>query len=438
MNKKSTFTMDDKNDPIYYNLTLNKCFTAQDNTGFNTPANFTEINTTPILFNSGDWFVSLMRCTIPTGNIPRYIFPIQLQTGTNLDGTPIYNNDVNLSYNTFTFRYVTGLDANNNPIYQDPANLNEYQLTAQFQSEVFDPYPLGYPPYLSVPKSPAQNNGQQDINGSYYYVYNIDTLLKIFNDTLAKLWPIYINAMNSQHGTTFPANLQPFYTYNDATRLWSFYAEKTLFCQNLNPDGTFKPYIAVFIDGLTSSNTFIPYKLNARNALNKGDQSSLLIVYDYYINNIIRNINNVNYTFLIIEANQSSVSSLSAFQKIVFEISGDISLKNNETESNSVDFQGSTTSGGSGAQYQKPLISMLVDFEVDREQWATNSSFIQFQASAVEQVRLLSLSEKSAIQNFNLNIYWVDSYGNRNILEIPSIGNPLTVKLAFFNKRYRT
>jgi hypothetical protein len=53
----------------------------------------------------------------------------------------------------------------------------------------------------------------------------------------------------------------------------------------------------------------------------------------------------------------------------------------------------------------------------------------------MEQVRLISLTNKSFAQNFNLNIYWVDNFGNKKLLEIPSDGNPLTVKLAFFKKK---
>jgi hypothetical protein len=421
----------DHDDIIYYNLTLNKGFDARDNTGFNTPAYFSEVNQLPFLYDSGNWYISLMRCTLPTANIPKYIFPIQVG---------INQTDINKAYNTFTFRYATAQG-----VYLDPPNLSDFQLTATFVSELLNPYPNTGAPfysptnsYFSIPKPPSANNGQQDVDGSYYFIYELNTLTTLYNTTLANLWATYIVAM-ANLGINLPAGIQPFYTFDVQSQLYTLNAEQSFFNQQDNRGNTIYPRVEVFVDGVTNFNCAVPTVHNAQ-PLEKwnnipivaNDNERLTVINNNNTNIETFTIDNVDYTFLKMVANQSCIALLSSFQKILFEISGDISLKHNETDAVPLDFQQSTTS-----DYQKPQIAMLVDIEVDRINFATNPNFIQFQASSIEQVRLISLAHKATIQNFNLGIFWLDNYGNRRPLEIPSIGLPLTVKLAFFNKDLR-
>ena len=426
LNKKEDFKTDEDG-PLYYNLTLNKGFTNSDNTGFNTTANFSEINTQPILFNSGDWYIGLMRTTIPSGIIPRYIFPIQLglinaQTGQPIldpSGNQVLNNNINLAYNTFTFRYYASNGS------QVILPLNKCQQTCIFNSEILNPYDQGQNPYYSLPKSPAQNNGQQDATGAYYFVYNVITLLEMFNTTLKSLWFTFVDALNNL-GHVLPIDGYPFFTYDEKSLLWSLNLRNDLFNQLGN-----YPRVELYSDDLTAENTFVPFYFNAQ-----PETAWDITLYKAFEtgNNIYTALDTSGNTveFLKMTADQSSVVGYSAFQKVVFEISGDLSLINNEFDAIPLQFQQQTQS-----LYQKPYISMLTDIEVIRDQFAVNSTFIQFQASSIEQVRLLSLSKKSSVQNFNLSISWVDSYGNKRPLEIPSIGNPLTVKLAFFRKDFK-
>lgn len=408
-------------DPIYYNLTLNKGFSANDNSGFNTPSFFSEINSRSILNNSGDWFISLMRCTIPTSVIPRYIFPIQIgEAQTN----------ENLSYNTFTFKYSTA------PNVYMTIPLANCQLTVPYETELLNPYPnTGNPTYFptvpefSVPKPPSANGGNQDLTGQYYFVYNVMTLVSMFNNTLSTLWTTFKAYVNANGGVIDPTVTAPYYTYDNVSMLWSFHAESTTFGQD------HYPRVELYCDNLTTYNTFCPTKLSCQDFVPNKNTPIYAIIR---VENLYNNTSNVTVgaatqIWYTMTAEQSAVVSYSGFQKIIFEISGDILLVNNETDAIPLNFQGSTTAG----DFSKPSISMLVDIEVDRDQWAVNNNFIQFQASAIEQVRLISLAQKSTIQNFGLNIYWLDSYGNRRPLEIPSIGNPLTIKLAFFNKDFR-
>lgn len=414
-----------KKDPIYYNLSLNRGLDQGPTT-----ASFTEINNSPILFDSGEWYLSLMRTCIPSGNIPRYIFPIE--TG------PTQSN-INLGHNVFSFRYVTGINtATNAYTFQDLPNINDYSLNVNFVSEIINPSPVGTNSDYSLPYPPSQYplgpqpKGQQDLSGAYYYIYSIQSLVSMFNNTLATLWVTYITAWNITYPQNpLPANIAPYFNYDEATQLWSFNAEITHFIQT---QGTsFTPFVAVFCDNLTLSNTQVPSRFiyeTAPDANNNYIQNLLQVNY-YYNNTFSYTTNGTTYTFLENTACQSSTSSLASFQKIVFEIGGDILVRHNEIDAIGTKFQSTNLIS---ATSQKPTLAMLVDIEIDKEQWAKNSSFIQFQASSIEQVRLIGLSNRASVQNFTLNIFWIDTYGNRHPLQLTSVGNPLTLKLAFFNK----
>jgi len=400
--------IDKTEDAIYYNLTLNKGFTATDDTGFNTPGSFSEYNDKPFLRDSGDWWISLMRCSIPTSFIPRYIFPIQLGA---------LQNNINYSYNFVTFRYATAPGVYLDPFASRQTPWQYFQSNVTFQTELFNVQPVGKYPQISYPLPPSENNGQQDISGLYYYIYNIMSLVKMFNDTLATLWSVYITQMQSQFSVTLPAGIQPFYTYDDVSMLWSFNADSILFGQD------HYPRVEVYIDNLAVYNTFCPASYNCKPSFINDIQ--LLRVVNLQNNSFTSSAR----TFYKMSAEQSANVSYSGFQKIIIEVTGDIIVKHPETDAVPLYFQESTTS-----YTQKPLVSMLVDLEVDRDQWAVNSQYIQFQASSKEQVRLISLANNEALKNFNLNIFWLNNYGLRVPVEIPSIGISLSIKLAFFKK----
>jgi hypothetical protein len=424
--KRNANAESNEDDPVYYNLTLNNGFLASDSSGFNTPAYFTESNNQPFLFNSGDLLIGLMRCTIPSGAIPRYIFPIQIGTT---------QTDINLSYNFFKYRYATAPN-----VYLDVPD-DFCKLFVQFQSELLNPTPNTGPPHynptlpqVSIPKPPSANNGQQDVSGQYYFIYNVESLVHMFNYTLSRLWSVYVPILFSNHGVQLNPLLYPYYTYDPISQLWSFNAEAVTFGQYDMGGNASYPRVEVYVDVLTNANTLTPIYYNGSAVLGSGNLNTC---YDRRNNKITQEITMngtpTTFTFYQMIADQSSIVGWAGFQKIIFEVSGDIIVKHSESDSVPINFQAQTTS-----TYQKPLIPMLVDLEVSKEQWAQNTTFIQFQASAIEQVRLISLAEKASVQNFNLNIYWLDNYGNRRPLEINSIGNPLTVKLAFFNKKFRT
>lgn len=388
-------------DAVYYNLSLNKGVVDFPNNipqpSIN-PASFNEINQTEVLTNTSDYYVSVMRCTIPTAVIPRMIMPVVIGQA-----------DINLMYNYFVFLYR---DATGTPIYG-------YSQQCLFQPEIYNPSPIAKTSDISDPLPPLL---KQDTSNSYYYVYYVDTLLKIFNTTLAQAYNTFrTNIALPPYNITLPAGEVPFYTYDNSTQLFSFNAPQS-YAQSAYPR------VEVYTDGLTVDFTNTPSRIVGvpdfpADPYINNRLIALLNVDNLYTNSFVNN--SINY--YKIEADQSAIVNWGAFQKIVFQIGSGISTLS-EIDAIPTDFQGS-----SSQSFQKPNLPMLCDFEVDREQWAKNTQYIQFTASSITQVRLISIQSNNPIQNFSLSVYWVDNFGIRRLLSIPAL-QPITVKLAFFKK----
>jgi len=388
-------------DIVYYNLSINA---GLGSFAYNVPtyrrqdATFNEINQSEVLKGSSEFFISIMRATIPTLTIPRLLAPVI-----------IGQTNINLMYNVFTLAYRDNTGA---IIYAE-------SLNCIFQSEILNPTPVSTGVF-AYPKKPEI---EQDLTGYYYYVYYVDTILKIFNTCLKNLYASFVsNIANAPYSISLPPDIEPFITYDNNSQLFSLNAESINFNQNTNP------HIEIYADHLTENMLNLICKSTAQreyiaNPAVAAAMEILLVVDNEYYNTKSYNANN----YLVMTPDQSSLSTWGAFEKIVFEISSGISVQS-EIDSIPVDYQQSTSQS-----FQKPNLTMLCDFEVDKESWSKNSQFIQFTAASMSQVRLISIESNNPVQNFVLSIYWVDNFGTRRLLNLPSL-NPLTVKLAFFKK----
>jgi hypothetical protein len=405
--------LEEPNDaPIYYNLSVNAGLSTKNgvpNT-LNNPAVFNEINQTEIVKNSGEYNISVMRCTIPTTSIPRLVVPIQLNQA-----------DINLMYNVFTFAYR---DATNTIIYA-------YSLNCQFVSEVLNPAPVGTSPFAyPLPPLPNPLTGEikQDLRGYYYDVYFVDTILNIFNKCLYDAYQTFrTNLSAAPYSVNIPSNTFPFYSYDESTHFFAFNAPKSLYNNGVD---TNLPRVEVYTDALTVDMTLTPEReLGTQEypdpLINKNMVCRLSVVDN--INNTIT-INAVDYLKMV--ADQSALNAWSGFSRIVFQMTAGISTEA-EIDPIPVNYQ-----QASSQSFQKANLPMLCDFEVDKDAWAANSQFIQFVASSINQVRLISITSNNPVKNFTLAVFWVDNFGNRRILNLPRL-QPLTVKLAFFKKTLR-
>ena len=116
--------------------------------------------------------------------------------------------------------------------------------------------------------------------------------------------------------------------------------------------------------------------------------------------------------------------------KIIISVGYGISTK---TEYDSI--PNTNQSSTNSQRVNKPVLPILTDFEVDKDAYAINGNWIQYQTSNITQQRLVAINVDQ-IKNFQLTCYWLDNFGVRHILELDK-GLPLTIKLCFYDKNMR-
>ena len=399
----------DKNDIIYYNLSLNA--------GFNTLSPFVpdlttslcvfdETNQNDIVEQGDNWSVAVMRCTLPTISVPRLIMPVVI-------GQP----NINKCYNVFSMAYY---DVTNT--LQSVKSLN-----VNFVSEILNPTPVSTGMF-SYPYAPTV---RQDTESEYYFIYYVESILKMFNDTLYQVYQLLVIDMATKAPpVVLDPLLYPFLTYDDKSQLFS------MNCPSISGVNSFRtdlnPSINIYIDDYTLTLLGLPSKYQGIQT-----RPNLNCVWNVTVNNLFDNI--VEYEnkdtlgaiikYYKMESDQTSVINWGSLQSVVFQINQGINIKNQESDSVPVKFQQSTAQN-----LDKPIIPMLTDLEVDKSQFTVSNQFVQFQASSIEQVRLIPIGSSSNIRNIQITAYWKDNFGNRRPLYLTA-SVPATCKLAFFRKK---
>jgi hypothetical protein len=345
------------------------------------------------LENQKDYYVSVVRASIPTSSIPRLIVPIE---------TGITQTDKNKTLYKVRIKLCTGVNPNGTLIFNEAfTTSNNVTFVSQLPFEGDKTPP------------PSQNNGSQFLDNDYYYVYDVEALLKMFNDTLNTTFTQFC----AQVGLPQPYNAAyaPHILWNSNNRLFELktvadVAGLTYFDDSIFPN-------LVFQCDLLSSDLF---------------QLSGSATADAFINNYSFNkynnetiVGNVKYYTMT--ATQSSLNNWGSFSKVIFSISYGISTIQ-EYDSVPTPDQGSTNS----YNLNKPSVPMLTDIEVDKDAFSINNNFIQYQTSSITQSRLISMTG-SMLQSFQLSVYWLDVFGVRHSLSLPE-GLPLTIKLGFYPK----
>lgn len=388
--------------PTYYNLSL----IAGNERIINgvpqmqlSPASFNEINQNDILRNTSNYNIAISRMFIPTNSIPRII-----------PSVVIGQSDINKLINVLTLAYrVNG--TNTGITYAESLNV-------QFISEYSGLVSTG-----NIPRLPQPPINSQDIESEYYYIYNVESILEMFNNTFKTLYGTFRANLLAITGVAIPADKQPYFSYDVSTQIFSFNAPKTEY-----NDSVF-PRIEAFSDGYTTDMIMCPTTYIANRTsiypdplVNK-NMISLFKVKDLYDNAFTRSM--VEYIFM--SGDQSPLQIWNGINRIVITVPNGMSTKS-EYDIVPTPFDKITD-----PSYQKPSIPILADFEVDKDSWAKNSLFIQYTASSITQMRLISLTSDNPIKNFTLSVFWVDNFGNRRPLYLP-LFQPITIKLAFFKK----
>jgi len=388
------------NPPIYYNLSQINGYKIEGITT-QTPAVIEEFNNQLVLENQSDYYVSVVRASIPTSGIPRLIVPIIYDT--------VDPSNVNKCIYEVKIKLCIGIDGSGNPIFNEAfTKANNVKFVSQ------NPFETVIPPTnpLAPPPNPKDVR-YQDLSNQYYYIYDVEAMLKMFNDTNNLTFTQFCAQAGLPFG--YLATNSPNILWNSGNRIFELQTTANDAGITYFDDAVF-PHLVYQFDNLSSD----LFQLSG-----SGDGKGF--INNYSFNKYNNATTTGGKTTYIMTASQSSLNNWGALNKIIFSISYGISTIQ-EYDSVPITNQGSTNP----FQLQKPNIPMLTDIEVDKDAFSVNNNYIQYQTSSITQSRLISMTG-SMLQSFQLSIYWLDVFGVRKLLTLPQ-GLPLTIKLGFFPK----
>ncbi len=371
-------------DPLYYNLSQIKSYT-NNNTRTVSPAVIEENNYQLILEDSSNYYISIARATIPSNSIPMIIIPVTT-------GQP--NPDLTLYF--MQMKLATG------PYTYDETKTQT--LNVNFLSQL---------PFLQSSIKPPLNT--QDFSNDYYFIYDIEQMLLMFNNTLSSLWNVFAVGVGAIAG------FKPYMTFDYGTRIFSINMPASVGATPYFDQNSAYPHYALFMDDLSLDLFgFTGYDIDLSN-------ETLIACFNKYDNNSTVVIGPDTSIYYKMTSSQSSINMWQALNKIVIATTYGISTAQ-EYETIPSARQQSTDSN----LLNKPQIQMLTDLEVDRSLFAENRNYIQFLSSSITQQRLISV-KSDYLQSFILSVYWVDNFGVQRPLRLPS-GIPLSIKLGFYPK----
>lgn len=165
----------DSADIIYYNATISN---NSNQTKEPTECTFTDIRNPPLLKKPDDWYMSIIRFSIPAQLIPQSIMPY--------------------------------------PTVQYP--ITPYSVTLTYQGDIYQEFIQ----YENKNTSPPQANQTTQNSEFYYYMYDFSTLLGLINTAFALAFA-KLKQANSIAAATEP----PFFTFDPTTNLFSLNAQQS-------------------------------------------------------------------------------------------------------------------------------------------------------------------------------------------------------------------
>lgn len=364
---------------IYYNVTIQHTPFGVE-TSVPSKAIYQETRTEAIFDGRpSDYYLSVVRFSVPTGYVPTMIFPIFSEGG-----------DPNLGLYSVTLSYG-GSDFQTRLIYT-PEN-------------TFDPVP--------PPPVPTENSVRTKYV-NYYSVYSLQHLVDMINIALTTSFNNLKAAFPAAPPTT-----PPFFSYNPTNKLFSLIASSAY----AGP-GTIEIYNNAFLNTLFETAFNVLY-INHETPFGK---DVLYIIENLFTNNVTLPIQGLCY---VSTQDFTTVPSLSSFAGIVFQ-SGTLQIRPEWLSSNAVGtLPPPSTQQSSGANFQR----ILTDFELDQLTGFETKSSVHYAPTA--EYRRIDLYGNDPIVNIDLQVYWRDKQSNLYPIDIP-FGAILTAKFLFERKQLLT
>jgi hypothetical protein len=382
-----SFTNISTPDKIYYDIQISN---IDDIDTLPPVLNFIETRNNPFLYESDKYYMSIIRFSLETPNLPVFIPTIQ----------PSPNTDINLTIYSVTLQWINPLD------------------TSQiFTSQQFITY-VPQSNIATLPPNPTQtDNGLQYNTTGYYNIYNYQYFIYLINNAFTLAYQQLLTQVTSAE-LNLPSSYSPILSWDTSNNT------AILNCDVLGYSTTSTNYIKVFFNtALAQLFSSFPVRItSASSYLGLNTQ----IITDSYNNSNIIQYPPYNPTYDAIQVFQefSTISLWSPVTSIVFT-SNTLPIVSNQV-STPIIYNNGNQLGSNG---NNALISQVItDFISNEGIYKPN---LVYEPTA--QYRYIELLSNRPLNTFDLQVYWKDRQG----VLIPfylSSGCTATIKVLFTKK----
>jgi hypothetical protein len=382
-----SFTNISTPDKIYYDIQISN---IDDIDTLPPVLNFIETRNNPFLYESDKYYMSIIRFSLETPNLPVFIPTIQ----------PSPNTDINLTIYSVTLQWINPLD------------------TSQiFTSQQFITY-VPQSNIATLPPNPTQtDNGLQYNTTGYYNIYNYQYFIYLINNAFTLAYQQLLTQVTSAE-LNLPSSYSPILSWDTSNNT------AILNCDVLGYSTTSTNYIKVFFNtALAQLFSSFPVRItSASSYLGLNTQ----IITDSYNNSNIIQYPPYNPTYDAIQVFQefSTISLWSPVTSIVFT-SNTLPIVSNQV-STPIIYNNGNQLGSNG---NNALISQVITDFISNE--GTYKPNLVYEPSA--QYRYIELLSNRPLNTFDLQVYWKDRQG----VLIPfylSSGCTATIKVLFTKK----
>jgi len=390
MSQLSQFKKAQNPDMVYYDIVSTNFQSTSELDPF---LRFNETRTNPIIANSGEYYMSIVRFSLDTYNLPNFICQIQPQ-----------QSDPVKSIYSVTLEYV---DAGG--------------LVTPSTQEFITWVPQNKNLPVPIPPS-ATSSGFQQNNTEYYYCYQFQYFLELINASFGLAMTNLIAATGGAIGPLATAK-QPVLTWDVTSSKAILQAEEDYFNQSnaarvkiyMNP-----PLFALFnsFPSLNFGNTGVTLGRNHQ-----------LLVADYQGINTILLPTNVTppatqsvYTQMFQEF--STIDTWTPVASIVFT-SNTLPIISNQLSAPLIFNNGQTSTGiGNNANFAQ----IITDFQTNQQVFKPNILY-----TPTAEYRRIDMTGNTPLTNIDINVYWRDKLGQLVPFLLAS-GSTATIKFLFEKK----
>jgi len=367
--------VEDDGDRIYYNFIIGE--KIDTNPLFD--ARFQQNLDDVFINNPSDYYLSVVRFSIPCQNIPIFIPEIQPYPNTNVNNT-VYS--LSLEYNGFS----------------------SGQTFVQFVS--------GNPnvPINSItPSSPLANT-----SSIYYWIYNYQEFIDMVNNTFVTAF----NTLDVASGGLPVGSEAPYFEFDSATQLISLVAQRQFYDRTLlNPINIFMNYkLFVYYDGIE-----VNYLGTGSNSYAANGKDVQFIVKD------LKN-NWYNPSFVPPASPPDYYKMTQDFPNLVtWNVFKSLQITSNMIPIREEYAPALQSAGSSNTESQ----IFLKDFEPVLNNGGDSRGILYFVLDGPYQ--LINLMSTTPLTKLDMSLYWVDRFGRKFLLQCP-YNQVISVKIVFIKK----